>query len=408
MSKTPARASRRRSVARVVAVAGLLGATPGIGLAYAGSNSHHGSGGCPAAESLVPGTKFTHHTLAKGVTMSEGTTKDSAGSVNIHVLRVDLTQPRVKVVPLMHSLANRQPLSALAANQTHLVAATNTGYFDFMYGAPLDPVITKSQPDLISSTHQRVIGIDKKGRLETGEVWSAATVTANKVTRPLVATNEVTPPNGISVYNSKWGPARTPGGWSSDSRSVVGGAVSTGGGGRQGATVPSGGYLLHAKGSSASSWLNGVSNGSKVSISSQLKTNARSPFVQAYGVGVQLVAKPGVAIGGFSCASANTKTPARTAIGWTNGGRTMVMAFVADHPHTSLHGLDEDQMSKLMAQLGVSKAYAFDGSGSTELMAKFRHSSSLKLQTYPADGAERPMPLGLGIAIKPARSHKHH
>jgi hypothetical protein len=44
------------------------------------------------------------------------------------------------------------------------------------------------------------------------------------------------------------------------------------------------------------------------------------------------------------------------------------------------------------------------------MLAKFRHSPSLKIQNYPADGAERPMPVGLGISISKAKHHheKHH
>ena len=47
-----------------------------------------------------------------------------------------------------------------------------------------------------------------------------------------------------------------------------------------------------------------------------------------------------------------------------------MIAIVADNPNTTMHGLDEDQMSELMVQLGVDQAFAFDGSGSTELLAK--------------------------------------
>src|SRR4051794_2999288 len=117
MDSARARIPRRRSVTvtRAVAAVAVLSLVPGIGVAAASSGGHHQTS-CPAAESLVPGTSFSHHTLAKGVTIAAGTAKDSRGTVNIHVLRVDLTRPRVKVVPLVHSLANRQPLSALAAH----------------------------------------------------------------------------------------------------------------------------------------------------------------------------------------------------------------------------------------------------------------------------------------------------
>jgi hypothetical protein len=403
MRTSVATVSHRRYVIGAVTAVGLLGVMPGLGAA-APSAQHHAT--CPAAESLVPNTTWHTRSLAKGVTVSAGTADDQAGQVNMHILRVDLTRPRVRVTPLVHSLAQRLPLSTLAAKHSRLVAATNTGYFDFQFGAPTDPLIVKAAPQVMSSSHEAVVGLGQTGRLQSGEVWLAATVSANHSSQPVVGENEVYPPNGITVYNHRWGSARVPGGWSTVGRNVVNGAVVAGTVAR-GATVPTGGYLLQARGSSATTWLKGLPAGTKVALSSAVKTNAPSAFTQAYGVGVQLVAQPGVAKTGFSCDSSNTKTPARTAIGWTNGGRTMIMAVVADHRHTSLHGLDQDQMSKLMVQLGVSQAWSFDGSGSTELLAKFRKSTSLKLQNYPADGAERPMPVGLGISVKPVK-RRHH
>src|SRR5436305_13442007 len=104
MDSAPPRRSRRRPVTRTIAAVGLLSVLPGMGIAGASAAHHRGS--CPPAESLIPGTTFVHHTLAKGVVMSAGTATDATGTVNIHVLRVDLTRPRVEMVPLMQSLAN--------------------------------------------------------------------------------------------------------------------------------------------------------------------------------------------------------------------------------------------------------------------------------------------------------------
>jgi hypothetical protein len=52
----------------------------------------------------------------------------------------------------------------------------------------------------------------------------------------------------------------------------------------------------------------------------------------------------------------------------------------------------------LMKDLGAGEAYLFDGSGSTELLARMpSNPSALSLRNYPADGAERAMPVGFGI-----------
>jgi hypothetical protein len=396
-------ATRRRAVIGAAAAVAVVGILPVSGSASTGR--HHRS--CPAAESLVPGTTWATKTLAAGVTLATGTAKDSAGQVQMHVLRVDLTKPRTKLVPLVHSLAQRLALSTLAANKPKLVAATNTGYFDFQTGAPTDPFINKGAARVISSTHEAVVGRNQAGLLQAGNVWLAGTVNAGGNTAALTGINEAFPPNGLTVYNPHWGTSHVPGSWSSETRPVVGGVVGSSLPHRD-ATVPSKGYLLQARGTTAVNWLRNLAAGTKVTVTSAVKTDARSPFTQAYGVGVQLVATAGVAKTGFSCDSANTATPARTAVGYANGGRTMIIAVVTNHFHTSLHGLDNDQMSKLMVQLGVQQAYEWDGSGSTELLAKYRHSTALKLRNYPSDGSERPMPLGLGIWIKPAPTHHRH
>jgi hypothetical protein len=412
MPSRPAPSSQRRSVVAALLALGLVGAMPGLDAASAAgraSNGHRG-GSCPAAESLVPGTTWHHHTLANGVTVADGTANDPKGTVNMHVLRVDLHQPRVHVQPLEHKVAHRLPLTSLAQGHPRLVAATNTGYFDFVSGAPTVPLVVKRAPQVLSAQHESVVGLDKAGRFEAGQAWLGGTVTAGKASQPLAAVNETYPPDGVGVFDSHWGSARLPGGRYTVDRKVLNGAIAAGSVNGRNAYVPNRGYMLQAKGRVASDWLSGLAVGTKVSVRKSVQTNAGSPFVQAYGVGVQLVAHPGVVRSGFSCDSSNTRTPARTAIGWTHGGRTLVIAIVADHPHTSMHGLDQDQMSKLMVQLGVSQAYSFDGSGSTELLARMG-GSSLALQNYPADGVERPMPLGMGISVAPPPAKhrtKHH
>jgi Phosphodiester glycosidase len=359
----------------------------------------------------VPHTTWHKHTLAPGVVMTSGVATDSKGTVNMHVLRVDLTRKSVSVRPLMHAIAERTPLSTLAQGHKDLVAATNTGFFDFRTGAPTLPLISQRTPLVMSSAHQPVVGVNQAGRVQAANVWWSATLTDAGHTDKLVSLNEVDPPQGISVVTARWGQAPVRGRWGTLVRPVVKGLIGAAVSSRFGVTVPSGGKLLVATGSAASKALGALPNGSKVSIVGAVKTSAASPFVQAYGVGVQLVATAGVAKTGFTCNSANTTQPARTAIGFANGGRTLIIGVVAEHPFTTEHGLDNDQMSALMTQLGVSAAYEFDGSGSTELLAKVKGSSSLALQNYPADGAERVMPLGLGIFAVPAKpkhaKHKH-
>ena len=104
---------------------------------------------CPPAEALVRGTTWHSHNLAPGVTLQEGKRKDARGYVDMHVLSVDVTNKHLRFEPLVHRLAQRSPLTNLAAHRKGLVAATNTGYFDYDSGTPLGPVVGGDQPWVI-------------------------------------------------------------------------------------------------------------------------------------------------------------------------------------------------------------------------------------------------------------------
>jgi hypothetical protein len=363
---------------------------------------------CPVAESLVPGTTWHTHKLAPGVTLSEGDKSDGRGIVKMHVLRITVGQPGISFQPLRHAIAQRTPLSQLAAGHDHLVAAVNTGYFDFATGAPTQPLIVKGEPLVISTRHQRVLGFDTTGAVQSGSVHLAATLFAGKQTHDVVGINEGDVKDGIEAYNSAWGGRMVPGGWQATAREVIGSKLGANAG--RDVHVPQNGYVVMSHGQTATRWLSSLQAGSITGLAGKVRTTTKHPFDQAYGVGVELVKQHGKARSGFSCNSANTTQPARTAFGIADNGKTFVIGEVEDHPGTNIHGLDNDQMSAFMAQLGVDRAFDVDGSGSTEMLAKLPSSGVLSQRTYPADGKERPMPVGLGISyVKPkVVHHKHH
>lgn len=349
---------------------------------------------CPDAEPLVAGTAWHNHWLAPGVKLAEGQATDHDGTVDMHVLSVDTSKTWLHFRPLMHKVAQRSPLSDLAQGYSNMVAATNTGFFDFRSGAPTGPVIANGVPVTAASRHQTVVGVNTKGHLQAGRVWLKGTFVDGAVSRRIEGFNVQDPPTGLAVYTQKWGDYRVPLGWNSASRFVVGGKLTSKAG--QFTTVPNGGYLVVANGSKAVAFLSGLKVGDTVSSKVETRTRATVPFRLGLGVGLQIVQKPGVVRTDLTC-RASYPMPARTAVGFADHGTRLVIAVVADHPGTDLHGLDEKQMSGLMVQLGVWRAWAFDGSGSSEMLAKMPHKSGLSLRNYPADGSERPMPVGFAV-----------
>jgi hypothetical protein len=362
---------------------------------------------CPTAEQLVKGTTWHTHKLAPGITLTEGNRTDDNGRglVKMHVLSIDIDQPGVSFMPLIHTVANRSPLSKLAAGHPHLVAAVNTGYFDFNTGAPTQPLIANGTPLVLSSRFMRVLGFNAKGQVQHGRVRFDAKLYDGKEAYGIGGLNDVSD-GGLQAYSSAWGSHAVPSSWGSDARAVVGDLVGTNAG-RQ-AHVPTNGFELDADGGDASQWLTRLTSGSKAGIAAKVQQTTKQPFVQAYGVGAEVVKHHGQTRSGLSCDTANTIQPARTAYGVADHGKVFVVAEAEDHPGAEVHGLDANQMSGLMAQLGVDQAWDVDGSGSTELLAKLPSQNTLELRTYPADGEERPMPVGLGISYIAPKTVKHH
>ncbi|HVS69321.1 MAG TPA: phosphodiester glycosidase family protein [Mycobacteriales bacterium] len=388
----------------------VLGAVASLGAGLATAPLAQAAGSrwghdCPAAETLVAGTTWHTHKLAPGVMLSEGSKNDSRGVVKMHVLRITVGQPGVSFQPLMRKVAQRTPLSRLAAGHPHLVAAVNTGYFDFNTGAPTQPLIVKSQPLVMSNRRQRVVGFNAAGAIQTGVVHLAATLFAGKQSYGISGVNQGATNGGLVAYNSAWGGRQVPSGWQADARPVIGSKL---GSNARLATVPQGGFVVAAHGQSATHWLSSLASGTTTGLAGKVRTTTKQPFVEAYGVGAEVVQHKGQTRNDMSCNSANTTQPARTAYGIADNGKTFVIGEVEDHPGTNIHGLDNNQMSGFMAQLGVDRAFDADGSGSTEMLAKLPSSGVMTQRTYPADGEERPMPVGLGISYVEPKVHHHH
>ena len=378
--------------AACTAAVGLL--LPGTALADRHGPDAGYTTNCPAPEALVQGTTWHTHQLAPGVTLREGRRKDAHGYVDMHVLDVDVTNKHVRLAPLAHRLAQRSPLTSLAARRKGLVAATNTGYFDYDAGTPLGPVVGDDQPWVDSSTPSTVVGLSTTGLVQSGRVTLVGTVTSGKSSQPLAGLNTVRPAAGLTAYTSKWGRAPVFLPQDTVSRYVSGGRMSAVSGHFDSAPSAEG-FLLVARGDAAVTWLNNLPAHAKVQVNTRVASNTSRPFAQAYAVGARVV-HDGVAQTGMECRKRYPQ-PARTAIGFADGGKRLILVIVSDQPGAPMHGLDADQTARLMHDLGATEGYMFDGSGSTEMLAKMPGASALSMRNLPADGLERPMPVGFGI-----------
>jgi exopolysaccharide biosynthesis protein len=132
-----------------------------------------------------------------------------------------------------------------------------------------------------------------------------------------------------------------------------------------------------------------------VGVHVSLTSSSRTPLTLGYGVGTHIVSN-GVAGTGLRC-KRTERLPARTAIGWTADRRQLLLVAVDNHRSAKLHGLEPDQLARVMRDLGAAEAYMFDGGGSTEMIVRPRPGARLSIRNYPSDGRERLIPLGFGI-----------
>jgi hypothetical protein len=348
---------------------------------------------CPTAARLVFATRWHTHHLAPGVVLREGHRRDSTGFVRMHVLSVDVTNPALAFRPLVRKLTTRQQLSSFSGRR-RLVAATNAGYFDWRTGAPLGAAVARGRPIVTTRARTNVVGFARNGLMQAGHLSAGGEIVASSSTRPLAGVNRARPGTGITAYTSRWGRASVVLPHVTVGRYVRNGSVVSAA--RRFGRAPRSGYLLVARGHSASHWLRHLQRPAQVRIRLGAHSDAPRPFRLAYAVGGQIV-RDGRALPRLSCPRRYPK-PARTAVGFADDGRRLILVAVDDNMRTALHGLDSVQLGKVMADLGAREAYLFDGGGSTTMLARMhRGARRLSLRTRTAERVERRVPLGFGI-----------
>jgi len=243
-------------------------------------HSNYTTTNCMAPESLVRNTAWTRTQPTAGVTLQEGRHRDSRGRVQMHVLRVDLTNPHVRLAPLMAHVSDHRRLSVLAS-QRNLVAATNAGYFDLGSGAPIGPLVLGGNPFFGPGITSAVVGLGPDGRMSTAGVAASGTVSGPQDVLPLAGWNAAQPAEGVNAYSARWGSRAVPMPRDALSRRVAGGVVTSAVG--RSKVAPAQGYLLVARGPVAAGWLRSLQMGDPVNVRVALTSTSRSPFSRYAG-----------------------------------------------------------------------------------------------------------------------------
>lgn len=338
--------------------------------------------------------------IGPGVTLTRFDRLDARGWVRGAYIKVDLADRRIAADLLFPgAVAKAEPLSLMAAREGAL-AAVNGDFFDLRNSkAPLGAAIKNG--GLLKGRFPgwgsvAGVGMDRIGRIAEVALEGAVTLPTGEY--PLVALNGTwVDVNGIGLYTAQWGPGTRSGALAGASPLrevlVVDGRVEAIATGMYAGPIPANGYLLSGREEGAGI-LASLRVGDPVSVRYAPKANLSVPFAFAVGSHQVLLAQ------GEVVAADDVESHPRTAVGFSADGRTMILLAV-DGRQRSSRGMTLKELAELMQDLGAYQALNLDGGGSTEMVARLPGEEGVSVINSPSDGAERPVPNGIGLYTIP-------
>ncbi|MFD0504776.1 phosphodiester glycosidase family protein [Streptomyces chiangmaiensis] len=208
------------------------------------------------------------------------------------------------------------------------------------------------------------------------------------------------PADGLIAFTSAWGDySRNRGltGVPNDQIAEVlvknGSVVSVTPSGPAGAgTIPDDGFVLVGRGAAATA-LRALQPGDPVKLDYDLADNVAKTMKFALGHGGTIVS------GGQVVKGLDTSIAPRTALGFKDGGRQLVLATWDGPGGTGKGGIGIDEEARELAAMGVETAVNLDGGGSTTMVARALGEDATTVRNVPSDGHERNDPNGVGVFV---------
>ena len=361
-----------------------------------------------AAALLAPSAPAASRELWPGVTYEPGVQFTSRGPVTINVLSGPRPGGLTTLEPVLsnETVVGRETLTAMQRRiaSTATTAGVNGDYFTLATGKPSGVLMRDAQLVSPPNAGRASAGITTDGRLDVRRVSFAGTWRSSVATRPLASLNALPSVGAAALLTDAYGPtapaiagsvavvlfpfpAATP---DVDLVSRVvevrndGGAVS----------VPPGGAVLLARGSSAASLTADAPLGATMTIRLGLRP-AWPNVLGAIGGGPQLVrnGQPLFRAGEvFSTRQLGPRAP-RSAVGQRRDGRIVLVAVDGRQPGYSI-GLTNFELAQALVRLGAVTGMALDSGGSTTM------AFDGTLLNRPSDGRERAISTALMFAYR--------
>ena len=325
-------------------------------------------------------------------------------------LTVDLSKGTTVDYLFPGQVAKGEPLTT-QADRAGAVAAVNGDFFDINNStAPLGVGIQDGQviqsPDSEVTWRQSSAILDERGIGDIGEVFFQGTIKTPARDLALDGVNKPTvKADGIEAFTPLWGTycrcRATQGAAAVTEVEITNNTVTavrdTAGEG----AIPAGTMMLVGRDAGAAA-LKALVPGDPVSIDYQART-AEGQQIHAAINGRQLLVVDGVA----QKASQGNNVPAapRTALGFSRDGKRMFVLSADGRQPAFAEGLGLDELANMMVELGAYSAVNLDGGGSTTIVAREPGAATAQLENRPSDGAQRPVPNGLGLFAPRGSGH---
>ncbi|WP_176993144.1 phosphodiester glycosidase family protein, partial [Nonomuraea jiangxiensis] len=356
------------------------------------------TGGIPlinTAEEIGPGIDLRH---VKAL--------DQKGWYDAHFLTVDLSNSAVGTDLLTAGpVASGGPLS-VAANKAGAVAGVNGEFFDIgNSNAALGGEVQNGQliktADIGGRQH---VGVSADGIAQLVNLAVNATANFSGADHRVLSINAANgagvPADGLIVFTSAWGDYSRNRGLTAVGNDQIaevlvqnGKVVSVTPNGPAGSgTIPDDGFVLVGRGAAATA-IRALQPGDPVTFSYELADDAAKTIKFALGHGGTIVSG-GQVVGGLDPSIAP-----RTALGFKDGGRTLVLATWDGPGGTGKGGVGIDKEARDLAAMGVETAVNLDGGGSTTMVARALGEDQATVRNIPSDGHERNDPNGVGVFV---------
>lgn len=362
------------------------------------------------AQSNIIYQSSTIQNITSGATLESIRRFTVNGWLSMQVLKVDLTNPNVKLDTLTHpeSVSKTATVKSMVQSK-QAVAGINGSFFSSSsmpgYTAPIGPVVESGTLKTASSDFNQY-----SNSMATFAVSKANEVLLNywKTTITLYAPNGKTqsvlrynkPVNGGSEYSildrkfAATSVGAQPDGTNADIVEMVvdDGKVVDIREGKPAVAIPVNGYVVVTRKAAAGFICDNFKIGDTVEY--QVNTTPDWNNLQMAISGGAVLLKDGVMPQPFSHL-VNGRHP-RTAIGSSKDGKQIFMVTVDGRQQGSI-GMTLEELSQFMSELGAYNALNLDGGGSTTMVARKLGTTTLEIVNTPSDGVQRGVTSGVGV-----------